>query len=92
MPSAASMLASPDGVSGNERLPDNINPNINLQCVGKRIVTPEELDENYRDAFDEREIFDMIRYVGFNNTFVLTSSSFSPCIIKILLIIIKFVV
>ena len=62
MPSAASMLASPDGVSGNERLPDNINPNINLQCVGKRIVTPEELDENYRDAFDEREIFDMIRY------------------------------
>ena len=67
MPSAASMLASPGGVSGTERLPDNINPNINVQCVGKRIVTPEELDENYRDAFDEREIFDMIRYAVINN-------------------------
>ena len=61
MPSAASMLAAPNGVSGDERLPDNVNPNINLQCVGKRIITPEELDENCTDAFDDREIFDLIR-------------------------------
>ena len=61
MPSAASMLAAPGGVSGDERLPDNINPNINSQCVGKRIITPEELDENCRDAIDDREIFDLIR-------------------------------
>ena len=61
MPSAASMLAAPKRVSGDERLPDNLNPNINLQCVGKRIITQEELDENCRDAFDEREIFDLIR-------------------------------
>lgn len=64
MPSAASMLAAPNGVSGDERLPDNINPNINLHCVGKRIITPEDLDENCRDAFDEREIFDMIRGIN----------------------------
>jgi len=61
MPSAASMLATPNGVSGDARLPDNINPNINLQCVGKRIITAEELDENFRDSFDDREIFDLIR-------------------------------
>lgn len=61
MPSAASMLASPGGISGNERLPDNINPNVNLECIGKRIVTPQELDDSCRDPFDEREIFDLIR-------------------------------
>jgi hypothetical protein len=55
------MLAAPGGVSGDERLPDNINPNINSQCVGKRIITPEELDENCRDSIDDREIFDLIR-------------------------------
>ena len=61
MPSAASMLASPGGISGTERLPDNINPNVNLECIGKRIVTPQELDDSCRDPFDAREIFDLIR-------------------------------
>ena len=61
MPSAASMLAAPNGVSGDERLPDNVNPNINQQCVGERIITEDELTETCRDAFDEREIFDLIR-------------------------------
>lgn len=61
MPSAASMLAAPNGVSGNERLPDNVNPNINQQCVGERTITEDELNEDCRDPFDEREIFDLIR-------------------------------
>ena len=61
MPSAASMMADPSGVSGDARLPDNINPNVNLNCVGQRIVTQQELDDNYSDAFDDREIFDLIR-------------------------------
>jgi len=64
MPSAASMLASPNGVSGNERLPDNVNPNINQQCVGERTITEDELNEDCRDPFDEREIFDLIRGIN----------------------------
>ena len=61
MPSAASMMADPRGVGGDARLPDNINPNVNVNCVGQRIVTQQELDDNYSDAFDDREIFDLIR-------------------------------
>ena len=61
MATAASMMADSNGLSGDARLPDNINPNVNLNCVGKRLVTPQELDDNCRDAFDEREVFDLIR-------------------------------
>jgi len=63
MPTAASLMAAPNGISGDARLRpvDNANPNVNLNCIGKRDITEEEMNEDCRDAFDEREVFDLIR-------------------------------
>ena len=42
---------------------DNQNPTVYVhQTPRDRVVTTQELDENIKDPFDAREIFDMIRF------------------------------
>lgn len=45
-----------------DRIADNVNPVI-FEQEKERIVTCEEEQEDVRDPFDEREIFDMIRNI-----------------------------
>jgi len=52
-------------LSGDARLPDleNANPRLHGK-VGKREVTEQELDDSVADAFDDREVFDLIRCIN----------------------------
>ena len=44
---------------------DNLNPVIHQKTTPRtRIKTAEELDNNVRDPFDKREIFDLIRDIN----------------------------
>ncbi|CAH1390703.1 unnamed protein product [Nezara viridula] len=41
----------------------NVNPKLFLKC-DQRLITDEELNDDVRDLFDEREVFDLIRNIN----------------------------